>query len=71
MDQGIAGLADLQIQKDVFSHPEAATMTLEKLLTFVEGKESGQARQGLMSGNSGNDVGKKLKCGFCLGHHLR
>jgi hypothetical protein len=71
MDQVIAGVADLEIQKDVLSHPEAATMTLEKLLTFVEGKESGQASQGLMSGNSVNDVGKKSKCGFCDGHHVR
>ena len=50
-DQVIAGLAEGEIQKDVLSHPEAATMNLEKRLQFVEGKESGQASQGLMSGN--------------------
>ena len=43
MDTVIAGLADVEIQRDVLSHPEAASMDLEKLLKFVEGKESGQA----------------------------
>ena len=71
MDQLIAGLADLEIQKDVLSHPEAPTLTLEKLLTFVEGKESGQASQGLMSGNLVADVTKKLKCRFCGDQHQR
>ena len=71
MDQVIAGLADLEIQKDVLSHPEAATMDLEKLLGFVEGKESGQASQGLMSGNTVGEVDRKQKCGFCDGLHVR
>ena len=42
MDKGIARLADAEIQKYVLSHPDAATMDLDKLLQFVEGKESGQ-----------------------------
>ena len=40
MDQVRAGLADLEIQKYVLSHPEAKTFNLEKLLSFIEGKES-------------------------------
>ena len=48
MDQVIAGLVDIEIQRDVLSHPDGSTMTLETLLTFVEGKESGQVSQGLM-----------------------
>jgi len=52
MDQVIAGIADLQIQKDVLSHPDAANLTLEKLLVFIEGKESGQTSLGLMSGTA-------------------
>ena len=46
MDQVINGLADPEIQRDVLSHAEADTMTLEKLLVFVEGKESGLTSQG-------------------------
>ena len=53
MDQIIAGLADTEIQKDVLSHTEADTWGLEKLLKYVEGKESGLASQGLMSGSGG------------------
>ena len=45
MDQVIACLAEQDIQKDVLSHPEASTMTLDMLLTFIEGKESGRASQ--------------------------
>ena len=45
----IMGLADSEIQKDVLSHPDADEMDLEKLLKFIEGKESGLASQGLMS----------------------
>ena len=71
LDQIIAGLADLEIQKDVLSHPDAANMNLEKLLKFVEGKESGQASQGLMSGNLVGEVERKLKCRFCDNLHLR
>ena len=52
MDQVIAGIADHEIQKDVLSHPEAAILTLEKLLLFIEGKESGQTSQGLISGGT-------------------
>ena len=46
------GLADSEIQKDVLSHAEADEMDLEKLLKFIEGKESGLASQGLMSGGT-------------------
>ena len=45
-DQVIAGIADLEIQKDVLSHPDSKTFNLEKLLSFVEGKESGMTSQG-------------------------
>ena len=68
MDQVIAGLADTEIQKDVLSHPDAATMDLDKLLQFVEGKESGQASQGLLSGSVVGAV-KQLKCKFCGSYH--
>ena len=63
LDQVIAGLADLEIQKDVLSHPDAANMNLEKLLKFVEGKESGQASQGLMSGNLVGEVERNSSAG--------
>ena len=56
MDQLIAGLADTEIQKDVLSHTGADTWDLEKLLKYVEGKESGLASQGLMSGSGGGGV---------------
>ena len=74
MDQVITGLAESEIQKDVLSHPEAATMDLEKLLLFVEGKESGQASQGLLSGGgTGGAVHavKTVKCKFCGSSHDR
>ena len=70
-DQVITGLACSSIQRDVLSHPDAATMNLEKLLQFVEGKESGQASQGLMSGNMVGEVTKPLKCKFCGSVHNR
>ena len=68
MDQVIAGLADTEIQKDVLSHPDAATMDLDKLLQFVEGKESGQASQGLLSGSVVGAV-KQMKCRYCGSYH--
>ena len=71
LDQVIAGLAEVEIQKDVLSHPDAANMNLEQLLKFVEGKESGQASQGLMSGNLVGGVERKLKCGYCGSLHVR
>ena len=74
MDQVIRGLAMSDIQKDVLSHMDADTLTLDKLLTFVEGKESGQASQGLLSGGaagSGNAVIPDQKCGFCGESHKR
>ena len=74
MDQVIAGIADLEIQKDVLSHPEAKSFDLEKLLSFIEGKESGLASQGFMSGNrveTASDVkNKDKKCKFCGELHI-
>ena len=55
-DQLIAGLADTEIQRDVLSHTEADSWDLEKLLKYVEGKESGLASQGLMSGSGGGGI---------------
>ena len=49
MDQVIKGLYYSEIQKDVLSQLDADTLTLDKLITFVEGKESGQASQGPVS----------------------
>jgi hypothetical protein len=69
-DQVITGLSDIEIQRDVLSHPESATMDLEKLLQFVEGKESGQASQGLMSGGLVGSV-KPMKCRLCGSTHER
>ena len=40
-DQVIAGLTDTEIQREVLSHTKADTCDLEKLLKYVEGKESG------------------------------
>ena len=73
VDQVIRGLANQEIQKDVLS---SDPMDLEKLLLFVEGKESGLASQGLMIGTSGaasvvqpaantEDVKKPEKCRTC------
>ena len=56
MDQLIAGLADGEIQTDVLSHTEADTWDLEKLLKYVEGKESGLASRELLSGSGGGAV---------------
>ena len=66
MDQVIRGLSNSEIQKDVLSQLDADNLTLEKLLTFVEGKESGQASQGLLSGFA---VNPDKKCGFCGDSH--
>ena len=73
MDQIIRGLASSDIQKDVLSHMDADSLTLETLLTFVEGKESGQASQGLLysGAGSGNVVNTDKKCGFCGDSHQR
>ena len=45
-------------QREVLSHTEADTWDLEKLLKYVEGKESGLASQGLMSGSGNMNVVK-------------
>lgn len=72
MDQLITGLADVEIQRDVLSHPDAAVMNLEKLLQFIEGKESGQESQGLLSGHSVYEAtGNPIKCKFCGSKHSR
>ena len=71
MDQVIAGIADLEIQKDVLSHPDASDLCLEKLLVFIEGKESGQTSLGLIScgtvAASSNVIEKPKdrKCRYC------
>ena len=71
MDQIIAGLADTEIQKDVLSYPEAANLTLEKLLVFIEGKESGQTSLGLMSSESVAAFKvKDRSCRFCGDTHV-
>merc|ERR1712218_654201 len=73
VDQVTRGLANQEIQKDVLS---SDPMDLEKLLLFVEGKESGLASQGLMIGTSGaasvvkpaantEEVKKPEKCRTC------
>ena len=41
-DQVIAGICDLEIQKDVLSHEDDKNFSLEALLAFIEGKEAGQ-----------------------------
>ena len=74
MDKVIKGFSNTEIQRDVLSHIDANNMTLETLLTFVEGKESGQASQGLLSndaaaGNAVNPVNSS--CGFCGENHRR
>ena len=73
-DQVIAGIADSEIQKDVLSHPEAKVFDLEKLLSFIEGKESGMTSQGLMSGNKVESVTEPIKkvknCKFCGDSHI-
>ena len=56
MDQLIAGLTDMEIQKDILSHTEADTWDLEKLLKYIKVKESRLASQGLMSGSGGGGV---------------
>ena len=45
LDQVIRDLCNPEIQMYVLSHMDADTLTLEKLLTFLDGKESGQASQ--------------------------
>ena len=75
MDQIITGLADTEIQKDVLSHTDSDTMTLETLLKFIEGKESGLASQGLLSGGGGVSAVRpgqgqgKRNCRFCGEKH--
>ena len=73
MDQVIAGIADLEIQKDVLSHPNAKTLTLETLLVFIEGKESGQSSLNLMTGGRGSVSAANLKekrCRYCGDTHI-
>ena len=73
MDQVINGLADTEIQRDVLSHADADTMTLDKLLLFVEGKESGLSSQGLLNSSSlhSNSEVKPAKCRWCGDSHIR
>ena len=75
MDQIITGLADTEIQKDVLSHTYSDTMTLETLLKFIEGKESGLVSQGLLAGGGGVSAVRpgqgqgKRNCRFCGEKH--
>ena len=74
-DQVIFGLADMEIQRDVLAHEDADKITLDKLLSLVEGKESSQTSQGLMSGDGGLaarvDPTKPMKCRWCGEMHPR
>ena len=72
IDQIISGIADLEIQKDVLSNPEAKNFDLEKLLAFIEGKESGQTSQGLIVGAKVDAVieRKAKRCKFCGDAHV-
>ena len=47
-DQVIAGIANTEIKEAVLSHTEINDMTLDRLLVYVEGKESGKASLGQM-----------------------
>ena len=49
--QVVTGLAMNSHQKDVLAHPEGNTMTLDKLLIFIEGKEQAERSQGLLAGS--------------------
>ena len=73
MDQIIFGIADLEIQRDVLSNPDAKFFDLEKLLSYIEGKESGQASQDMMTGVRVDAVVEKKsfnkKCKFCGDTH--
>ena len=73
MDQVIAGLADPEIQRDVLSHPNAKDLTLETLLIFIEGKESGHTSLNLMAGGRLSAAAvepKRKKCRFCGDTHI-
>ena len=48
-DQVIAGLYNQEIQKDLISHEECETFSLEKMLKFLEGKESGEQDASVMA----------------------
>ena len=73
-DQVVFGLADPEIQRDVLAHEDADKITLEKLLSLVEGKMSSQTSQGLMSAESGLTARvdpKPMKCRWCGEMHPR
>ena len=74
IDQVIRGLANAEIQRDVLSHLDADKLTLDKLLTFIEGKESGEASQGLLANSTvgvSNAVIPDKKCSYCGDSHKR
>ena len=54
MDQIIFGLADLRIQRDILSKPDETYLHLEKLIVYVEGKESESPPLDLRSIESSN-----------------
>ena len=73
-NQVIKGLSNSEIQKDVLSKLEPDSLTLEKLLTFIEGKKAGQTSQGLLAGGgtgSGLAINPTKKCSFCGDSHKR
>ena len=49
--QVVTGLAVNSHQKDVLAHPDGNTITLDKLLMFIEGKEQAERSQGLLAGS--------------------
>lgn len=53
--QGITGLLDQGIKTDMLSHDQVNNWSLEQLVTFVEGKESGKLSAGML-GNSGGSA---------------
>ena len=58
-DQVIAGLYNKEIQKDLISHEECETFSLEKMLKFLEGKESGEQDASVMASARVNKVDQK------------
>ena len=49
--QVVTGMANHTHQRDVLAHPEGNTITLDKLLVYIEGKEQAERSQGLLAGS--------------------
>ena len=58
-DQVIAGISNTEIKEAVLSHANINSMTLDKLTTFIEGKEAGKASLGQMESGSVSKVGSR------------